>query len=529
MTKNSILKKLLAIGVGTVCVTTGALFAACDKDKDKDKDNPGGDTNTTHTHQWSTGNEASAWGKNATHHWRICLAEGHGEQGKTDATGYGAHVYDNDQDASCNTCGYIRSIAPPAAETTAEWFVEEAGSLEGKNPTIYAAGDTVTDKALFTLKTVGAAEYSTGQSNSQPSYENIKLAIGSRTIDQGLLPSEDVAAESLNGSIYTVTAKETVALKIHLNFVNASFNSDRGGNHIVYGLSTIEGVALYETSKPRANIVTLNVVVPKGSTLNLGVNNIGTNTGRLWIYGIEAEVCEKPVTVSYKYGENLLGINKVEDGATLTEPNLAVLTEGKQLKGWFTTADGDTAYTFGALTAGTTSVDVYAQIEDIPVVEGQLISKIMLNKEQADVKAALAIENAKDPVGTLTGPVTITFTGDDVDQTQLATAVISGISNNSSTSNARIRVPGLSTVKFNLVAGYTYKITINASSSGSTAREITLSGTGYQSNKVGGISSAMDCVWNNLVAGEYTATMDVKASNNMNIHYIEILAIPVQA
>lgn len=110
MTKNSILKKLLAIGVGTVCVTTGALFAACDKDKDKDKDNPGGDTNTTHTHQWSTGNEASAWGKNATHHWRICLAEGHGEQGKTDATGYGAHVYDNDQDASCNTCGYTRTI-----------------------------------------------------------------------------------------------------------------------------------------------------------------------------------------------------------------------------------------------------------------------------------------------------------------------------------------------------------------------------------------------------------------------------------
>ncbi len=528
MTKNSILKKLLAIGVGTVCVTTGALFAACDK---KDDNNNGCNNPPpigAHTHQWSTGNEAGAWGSNTTHHWRICLADGHGEQGKTDAEGYGAHVYDNEQDTSCNTCGYKRTIAPPAAETTAEWIVEEAGSLEGKNPTTYAAGDSVTDNALFTLKTVGAAEYSTGAKNNQPVYGDIALSIGTHTIDQGLIPSEDVAAGSLNGSIYTVAAKETVALKIHLNFVNASFNSDRGGNHIVYGLSTIEGVALYESSKPRANIVTLNVVVPKGSTLNLGVNNIGTNTGRLWIYGIEAEVCEKPVTVSYKYGENLLGINKVEDGATLTQPKLAVLTEGKQLKGWFTTADGDTAYKFGALTAGTTSVDVYAQIEDIPVVEGQLTSKIMLNKEQADVKAALAIENAKDPVGTLTGPVTITFTGDDVDHTQLATAVISGISNNSSTSNARIRVPGLSTIKFNLVAGYTYKITINASSSGSTAREITLSGTSY-TNKVGAISSAMDCVWDDLVAGEYTATMDVKASNNMNIHYIEILAIPVQA
>jgi len=110
MTKNSILKKLLAIGVGTVCVTTGALFAACDK---KDDNNNGGNNPPpigAHTHQWSTGNEAGAWGSNTTHHWRICLADGHGEQGKTDAEGYGAHVYDNEQDTSCNTCGYTRNI-----------------------------------------------------------------------------------------------------------------------------------------------------------------------------------------------------------------------------------------------------------------------------------------------------------------------------------------------------------------------------------------------------------------------------------
>lgn len=110
MTKNSILKKLLAIGVGTVCVTTGALFAACDK---KDDNNNGGNNPPpigAHTHQWSTGNEAGAWGSNTTHHWRICLADGHGEQGKTDAEGYGAHVYDNEQDTSCNTCGYKRTI-----------------------------------------------------------------------------------------------------------------------------------------------------------------------------------------------------------------------------------------------------------------------------------------------------------------------------------------------------------------------------------------------------------------------------------
>lgn len=112
MNKNSILKKLLAIGVGAVCVTTGALFAACnDKKKDDNKDPGTNPPPASHSHQWSTGNEASAWGKNATHHWRLCLADGHGTQGQTDAEGYGTHDWSDAQDTTCNTCGYVRTIS----------------------------------------------------------------------------------------------------------------------------------------------------------------------------------------------------------------------------------------------------------------------------------------------------------------------------------------------------------------------------------------------------------------------------------
>ena len=47
------------------------------------------------------------WQTSGTEHWKACTVCG-GE------TARGAHVYDGDGDASCNTCGYLRTIAPKA-------------------------------------------------------------------------------------------------------------------------------------------------------------------------------------------------------------------------------------------------------------------------------------------------------------------------------------------------------------------------------------------------------------------------------
>lgn len=86
-----------------------------------------------HSHAWST-----AWTNSDTHHWHECSADGCGVTDNSSKDGYAEHVYvwgnngsthwqkcsvcswsstaaeghqyDDDSDASCNTCGYTRSV-----------------------------------------------------------------------------------------------------------------------------------------------------------------------------------------------------------------------------------------------------------------------------------------------------------------------------------------------------------------------------------------------------------------------------------
>lgn len=65
-----------------------------------------------HVHSWAT-----AWSNNAAGHWHACTAQGctitdYAACGETGAA-YAAHIYDNDQDTTCNTCGYTRTVTPP--------------------------------------------------------------------------------------------------------------------------------------------------------------------------------------------------------------------------------------------------------------------------------------------------------------------------------------------------------------------------------------------------------------------------------
>lgn len=59
-----------------------------------------------HTHSW-----AAEWSKNETHHWHECTAEGCDVTENSSKDGYGEHVYDDDADTTCNTCGYERTIS----------------------------------------------------------------------------------------------------------------------------------------------------------------------------------------------------------------------------------------------------------------------------------------------------------------------------------------------------------------------------------------------------------------------------------
>ena len=58
-----------------------------------------------HTHIWS-----GEWSNNETHHWHECTAEGCPVTDNSQKDGYGAHVYTNDTDTTCDTCDYERTI-----------------------------------------------------------------------------------------------------------------------------------------------------------------------------------------------------------------------------------------------------------------------------------------------------------------------------------------------------------------------------------------------------------------------------------
>ncbi len=70
----------------------------------------------SHTHDWS-----SDWTKNSTHHWHECTAAGCDVSDNSAKNGYGSHDYDDDNDTTCNTCGYERKITPPTPSHTHDW------------------------------------------------------------------------------------------------------------------------------------------------------------------------------------------------------------------------------------------------------------------------------------------------------------------------------------------------------------------------------------------------------------------------
>ncbi|MCI8415973.1 MAG: leucine-rich repeat protein [Lachnospiraceae bacterium] len=93
-----------------------------------------------HEHSW-----VQDWSSNSDCHWHECSAENCNITDNSGKAGYGGHVYDNDGDASCNTCGYTRTLTQPDQDQYRVTVngsyapVSGAGSYEaGTVVTIYA-------------------------------------------------------------------------------------------------------------------------------------------------------------------------------------------------------------------------------------------------------------------------------------------------------------------------------------------------------------------------------------------------------
>ncbi len=75
-----------------------------------------------HVHKWD-----SAWNRDGNHHWHECLADGCDIASNSGKDGYGAHIYDDEQDTDCNVCGHIRTVTPPGPEHVHKWAAVWSG------------------------------------------------------------------------------------------------------------------------------------------------------------------------------------------------------------------------------------------------------------------------------------------------------------------------------------------------------------------------------------------------------------------
>ena len=91
------MKKINIILVFCLVLVISLMFVACNKDKQESESTPE-PAPTQHTHTW-----ANVWSKDATNHWYAC-------SGCSEKKDQAAHVYSDDSDATCNVCGYERTI-----------------------------------------------------------------------------------------------------------------------------------------------------------------------------------------------------------------------------------------------------------------------------------------------------------------------------------------------------------------------------------------------------------------------------------
>ena len=61
-----------------------------------------------HVHVWS-----DVWSADGEHHWHECTVDGCTITDAAEKDGYGDHIYSNDQDTTCDVCGYVRTLPDP--------------------------------------------------------------------------------------------------------------------------------------------------------------------------------------------------------------------------------------------------------------------------------------------------------------------------------------------------------------------------------------------------------------------------------
>ena len=175
--------------------------------------------------------------------------------------------------------------------TSESFLVENVGSAEAFTETSYAAGTNITDNSLFTLgatvamKTALGKEYGSLQaSGNAVSFTN--RAGATVNPDNGIKLADNVAANAEIENILTVTAKETITLRLYVAWANDSYNSNRNGS-LYYSVNG--GEKQTKTIAKRTEVWVIEIELEANEVLTLGALNTHGDNSKLWLFGAEAK------------------------------------------------------------------------------------------------------------------------------------------------------------------------------------------------------------------------------------------------
>ena len=201
-----------------------------------------------HLHTW-----AAAWTTNETHHWHECTDADCPTTNNAKKDGYGAHTYDNDQDPTCNDCGYTRAITPSHSHV---WATSWSGDGNGHWHPCTAEGCDITDYAscgqagaAYAAHTEDNGTVTKPATNTEKGVKTFKCTVCGRVLRTEDIP---VLTYSISGS---VTDNSGVSVS------GAAVKLMQGSTQIGQTTAGSSG----EYSFPNVPAGTYNVVVEQGS------------------------------------------------------------------------------------------------------------------------------------------------------------------------------------------------------------------------------------------------------------------------
>lgn len=152
-----------------------------------------------HEHNW-----LSTWANDETYHWHECSAGGCDIVNNSEKNGYAEHVYDDEEDTTCNICGYVRKIEAENVSLNWEGYTPAGedyirlSSYKGDGPDVVVKNAYKYGSKTYNNIVLGKG---TGYKADSPFYNRSSSVKGSIIVEDGVK-----AATNANCLFYYVSA-----------------------------------------------------------------------------------------------------------------------------------------------------------------------------------------------------------------------------------------------------------------------------------------------------------------------------------